>query len=74
MYIMFDFVFFTFFVNFLFTFTFDGKFCWYKWKKWFLQAMAVAKASESEVSEVWCDSYDDRYIHQFQPETTHRIH
>ena len=27
-----------------------------------------------EMSEVWPDTYNERYIHQFQPEATHKIH
>ena len=27
-----------------------------------------------EMSEVWPDTYYDEYIHQFQPEPTHKIH
>ena len=26
-----------------------------------------------EMSEVWPDTYDEGYIHQFQPEPTHKI-
>ena len=27
-----------------------------------------------EISEAWTATYDERYIHQFQPEPTHKIH
>ena len=27
-----------------------------------------------DVSEAWPDTYDEEYIHQFQPEPTHKIH
>ena len=49
-------------------FTLDSKdlFCWWKPKKWFLWAM--------EMSEVWLDTYDEVYMHQFQSEATHKIH
>ena len=38
--------------------------------------MAVAQAAEKhkEMSEVWRDTYDEGYIHQFQFEPTHKIH
>ena len=27
-----------------------------------------------QISEAWPDIYDEGYIHQFQPELTHKIH
>ena len=27
-----------------------------------------------EMNKVWPDTYDKGYIHQFQPESTHKIH
>ena len=27
-----------------------------------------------EMNEAWPDTYDEGYIHQFQPTTTHKIH
>ena len=39
---------------------------WYKQKKWFLKTM--------EMSEAWPDIFYEGYIHQFQPEPTHKIH
>ena len=37
--------------------------------------MAAAQAAENHrESEAWPDSYGEGYIHQFQPETTHKTH
>ena len=37
--------------------------------------MAAAQAAETiEMNEAWPDTYDDRYIHQLQPEPTQKIH
>ena len=37
--------------------------------------MAAAEAAESHRdSEIWPDTYNERYIDQFQPESTHKIH
>ena len=27
-----------------------------------------------EMSEIWPDTYDERHMHQFQPESTRKIH
>ena len=54
-------------------FTLDSEdlFCWYKKKKkrdfyelWQQHKLLKTK----EMSEVWPDTYDEQYIHQFQPE------
>ena len=31
-------------------------------------------AQEAEMKDTWPDIYDKGYIHQFQPELTHKIH
>ena len=43
---------------------------WYKRKKWFLWTMAAAQATEKHGDD-W--GLTMRYIHQFQPEPTHKI-
>ena len=36
--------------------------------------MAAAQAAETmKMSEAWPDTYDEGYIHKFQPETAHKI-
>ena len=30
--------------------------------------------SEMEISEAWPDTDDEEYIHQFQPDNTHKIY
>ena len=34
----------------------------------------MAAAQAAEISEVWPDTYDEGYVHQFQPEPTHKIY
>ena len=49
---------------------------WYKQqKKRFLWTMAAAQAAENH-RDGWglTDTYNEGYIHQFQPKPTHRIH
>ena len=37
--------------------------------------MAAAKAAENQGDDkTWSTINDERYLHQFQPEPTHRIH
>ena len=59
------------------SFTLDSEdlFGWYKQKKRFLWALAAAQAAENHGDE-WGlpDTYDEGYIHQFQPAPTHKIH
>ena len=54
----------------------ENLFYWYNLiKKWFLSAMAAAQAAQNHGDE-WglTDTYDEGYIHQFQPEPTHKIY
>ena len=47
---------------------------WYKRKKWFLWTMAAAQVAETmKMSEAWPDLFYEEYIHQFQPEPTHKF-
>ena len=57
-------------------FTLDSEdlFYWYKRKKWFLWTMTTAQAPENHGDEWGFDTYDEGYIHQFQPEPTNKIH
>ena len=58
-------------------FTLDSKnlLCWYNQKKWFLWTMAAAQVAETmENSEAWPDTYNEGYIHQFQPKPTRKVH
>ena len=49
-------------------------FCWFKWKKWFLWIMAGAQAAENhEDGEAWPDTYNEWFMHHFQPEPTHKV-
>ena len=59
-----------------FTLDSENLFFWYKQKKWFLWTMAAARAAEMTMgmSEAWPDIYNEGYIHNFQPEPTHKIH
>ena len=53
----------------------EDLFCWYKWKKWFLSTMAAAQAADNHGDDWGLTWYlDEGYIHQFQPEPTHKIH
>ena len=55
-------------------FTLDSEdlFCWYNEKSDFYGLWQQHKLLKTmEVSEVWPDTYDKGYIHQFQPEPTH---
>ena len=36
--------------------------------------MAAAEAIENHEDETWADTYYEGYIHQLQPETTHKFH
>ena len=36
--------------------------------------MAAVQAAENYGDEVWPDTYDEAYIHQFHLEPTHKIH
>ena len=49
---------------------------WYKWKKWFLWTMAAIEAAENHGGELGLTWYFqwEIYIHQFQPEPTHKIY
>ena len=48
---------------------------WYKRKKWFLWTMAAAQTAENHgMKEAWPDIFHEGYMHQFQPETTRKIH
>ena len=57
-------------------FTLDSEdlYFWYKQKEWFLWTMTAAKAAENHGDEAWPDTFDEGYIHQFQPSPTHKIH
>ena len=44
----------------------------FKQKKGLLSTMAAAQAAE--MSEAWPDTFDEGYIHQFQPEPTRTTH
>ena len=48
---------------------------WYKQKKWFLFTMPIVQAAESH-GDGWDLTwyFYEGYIHQFQPEPTHKIH
>ena len=47
---------------------------WYKWK-WFLWTVAAAQEAENHGGELgWPDIFCEGFIHQFQPEPTHKIH
>ena len=48
---------------------------WYKQKNDFYGLWQKHKQLKTiEVGEAWSDTFDERYIHQFQPEPTHKIH
>ena len=60
-------------------FTLDSEeiFCWYKQKKKkdFYELWQQHKQLKTmEMSEARPDAYDEGYIHQLQPEPTHKIH
>ena len=59
------------------TFTLDSEdlLCWYQKKKSFYELWQQHKLLKAmEMSEVWPDTFDEGYIHEFQPETPHKIH
>ena len=48
---------------------------WYKRKSDLYELWQQQKQLETmEMSEAWTDTFDEGYIHQFQPEPTHKIH
>ena len=50
-------------------------FWWYKRKNDICELWQQHKRLKTmEMSEVWHDTFDEGYIHQFQPEQTHKIH
>ena len=58
-------------------FTLDSEdlFCWYKRKNDFYELWQQHKQLKTmEMSEAWPDIYNEGFIHQFQPEPTHKIH
>ena len=58
-----------------FTLNSEGLFCWYKQKSDFYEVWLQQKLLKTiEMSEVWPDTYNEGYIHQFQSEPTHKIH
>ena len=49
--------------------------CWNKQKSAFYELWQQHKQLKNmDMSEAWLDTYDEGYIHQFQPETIHKIH
>ena len=58
-----------------FTLDWEDLLFWYKRKKWFLWIMAAAQAAENH-EDGWGLPWYLQWgnIHQFQPETTHKIH
>ena len=59
-----------------FTLDFEDLLCRYKLKNFYeLWTMAAAQAAENqEDCDFWPDADDEGCIHQFQPETTHKIY
>ena len=48
---------------------------WYKQKSDFYELWQQHKQLKTmEMSEAWRDTFDERYIHRFLPEPTHKIH
>ena len=56
-------------------FTLDSEdlFWWYKWKKWFLWPIATVQAFGNHGDE-WGLTWYLWYMHEFQPELTHKIY
>ena len=53
----------------------EDLFCWYKQKNDFYELWQQGKLLKTmEMSEVWPDTYDEGYVHQFQPEPTRKAH
>ena len=55
-----------------FTLDLEDLFCWYKQKKQLLWQQHK-HLKTMEINEAWPDTYDEGNIHQFQPESTHKI-
>ena len=49
---------------------------WVQMKKRYLYELwqQHKQLNAMEMNEAWPDTYDEGYIHQFQPTTTHKIH
>ena len=49
--------------------------CWFKQKKYFYELWQQHKFLKTmEMREVWPETYNEGYIHQFQTEPTYKIH
>ena len=54
----------------------EDLFCWYKMKKVISMnyGSSTKQLKTMEMSDAWTGTYNEGYIHQFQPEPNHKIH